>query len=134
MDLLRGLIMVVMGLDHTRDFVSCDPLLFRPTRFTRDRRHGRRVAFRSPETLANLKFPREPVEKFLQNSDDMFFTPSVRPDLEKGCPSEMYVRATKDGERITNGRVGGCAVELGRETMSLGFPPNDSRFPITRKS
>jgi trans-2,3-dihydro-3-hydroxyanthranilate isomerase len=34
-------------------------------------------------------------------------------------PSEMYVRATRDGERVTNVRVGGYAVEVLRGTVSL---------------
>ena len=34
-------------------------------------------------------------------------------------PSEMYVRATRDGERVTNVRVGGYAVEILRGTTVL---------------
>ena len=34
-------------------------------------------------------------------------------------PSEMYVRAMRDGERVTNVRVGGYAVEVLRGTVSL---------------
>ena len=34
-------------------------------------------------------------------------------------PSEMYVRATRDGERVTNVRVGGYAVEVLRGTVTL---------------
>ena len=34
-------------------------------------------------------------------------------------PSEMYVRATRDGERVTNVRVGGYAVEILRGTAVL---------------
>ena len=34
-------------------------------------------------------------------------------------PSEMYVRATRDGERVTNVRVGGYAVEILRGTVVL---------------
>jgi len=36
-----------------------------------------------------------------------------------GRPSEIHVRATRDGDRVTNVRVGGYAVELLRGTMSL---------------
>jgi len=35
-------------------------------------------------------------------------------------PSEMYVRATREGERVTNVRVGGYAVEVLRGTVRLG--------------
>jgi trans-2,3-dihydro-3-hydroxyanthranilate isomerase len=34
-------------------------------------------------------------------------------------PSEIYVRATRDGERVTNVRVGGYAVEVLRGTLTL---------------
>jgi trans-2,3-dihydro-3-hydroxyanthranilate isomerase len=34
-------------------------------------------------------------------------------------PSEMHVRATRDGERVTNVRVGGYAVEVLRGTVTL---------------
>ena len=36
-----------------------------------------------------------------------------------GRPSEMYVRATRDGKRVTNVRVGGYAVEVLRGTVRL---------------
>ena len=127
------------------------------------------VAFRSPETLANLKFPHWQAEEILRDSGAKFFyflcperrdksllearsrmffyggedpaTGSaagcaaswmvqrgiansdeqvvIRQGVEMGRPSEIYVRATKDGERVTNVRVGGYAVELLRGTMSL---------------
>jgi predicted PhzF superfamily epimerase YddE/YHI9 len=34
-------------------------------------------------------------------------------------PSEIYVRATRVGERVTNVRVGGYAVEILRGTIAL---------------
>jgi len=34
-------------------------------------------------------------------------------------PSEMYVRATREGERVTNVRVGGYAIEVLRGTVRL---------------
>src|SRR4029453_7075839 len=40
----------------------------------------------------------------------------IRQGVEIRRPSEMYVRATKDGERVTNVRVGGYAVEVLRGT------------------
>ena len=43
----------------------------------------------------------------------------IRQGVEMGRPSEIHVRATRDGERVTNVRVGGYAVELLRGTMSL---------------
>ena len=127
------------------------------------------VAFRSPETLANLNFPHGQAEEFLKNSGAKFFyflcperrdksrleararmffyggedpaTGSaagcaaswmvqhgiansdeqvvIRQGVEMGRPSEIHVRAIHDGERVTNVRVGGYAVELLRGTMSL---------------
>ena len=127
------------------------------------------VAFRSPETLANLKFPHGQAEELLENSGAKFFyflcperrdksrleararmffyggedpaTGSaagcaaswmvqhgiansdeqvvIRQGVEMGRPSEIHVRATREGERVTNVRVGGYAVELLRGTMSL---------------
>ena len=43
----------------------------------------------------------------------------IRQGIECRRPSEMYVRATREGERITNVRVGGYAVELLRGTVVL---------------
>ena len=127
------------------------------------------VAIRSPETLANLKFPHGQAEELLENSGAKFFyflcperrgksrleararmffyggedpaTGSaagcaaswmvqhgianndeqvvIRQGVEMGRPSEIHVRATREGERVTNVRVGGYAVELLRGTMSL---------------
>jgi trans-2,3-dihydro-3-hydroxyanthranilate isomerase len=43
----------------------------------------------------------------------------IRQGVETGRPSEMYVRATRDGQRVTNVRVGGYAVEVLRGTVRL---------------
>jgi trans-2,3-dihydro-3-hydroxyanthranilate isomerase len=43
----------------------------------------------------------------------------IRQGIECGRPSEMYVRATRDGERVRNVRVGGYAVEILRGTVVL---------------
>jgi trans-2,3-dihydro-3-hydroxyanthranilate isomerase len=43
----------------------------------------------------------------------------IRQGIECRRPSEMYVRATREGERITNVRVGGYAVEILRGTVVL---------------
>jgi trans-2,3-dihydro-3-hydroxyanthranilate isomerase len=39
--------------------------------------------------------------------------------VEARRPSEIFVRATRDGEKVTNVRVGGYAVEVLRGTVSL---------------
>ena len=41
----------------------------------------------------------------------------IRQGIECRRPSEMYVRATREGERVTNLRVGGYAVEVLRGTV-----------------
>ena len=41
----------------------------------------------------------------------------IRQGIECRRPSEMYVRATREGERVSNVRVGGYAVEILRGTM-----------------
>jgi len=56
------------------------------------------------------------VQNGIANSDEQVM---IRQGVEMGRPSEMYVRATKDGERVTNVRVGGYAVEVLRGTMNL---------------
>jgi len=43
----------------------------------------------------------------------------VRQGVECRRPSEMHVRATREGERVTNVRVGGYAVEILRGTVVL---------------
>jgi trans-2,3-dihydro-3-hydroxyanthranilate isomerase len=43
----------------------------------------------------------------------------IRQGIECRRPSEMYVRATRDGERVRNVRVGGYAVEILRGTVVL---------------
>jgi len=43
----------------------------------------------------------------------------IRQGIECRRPSEMYVRATWEGERVTNVRVGGYAVEILRGTVTL---------------
>jgi trans-2,3-dihydro-3-hydroxyanthranilate isomerase len=43
----------------------------------------------------------------------------IHQGVEAGRPSEIFVRATREGEKITNVRVGGYAVEVLRGTVSL---------------
>src|SRR6266404_463382 len=43
----------------------------------------------------------------------------IRQGAEVRRPSEMYVRATRDGRRVTNVRVGGYAVEVLRGTVTI---------------
>ncbi|HJW37122.1 MAG TPA: PhzF family phenazine biosynthesis protein [Candidatus Udaeobacter sp.] len=43
----------------------------------------------------------------------------IRQGIECRRPSEMYVRATRERERVTNVRVGGYAVEILRGTVAL---------------
>ncbi len=43
----------------------------------------------------------------------------IRQGIECRRPSEMYVQATREGERVTNARVGGYAVEILRGTVTL---------------
>jgi trans-2,3-dihydro-3-hydroxyanthranilate isomerase len=43
----------------------------------------------------------------------------IRQGIECRRPSEMYVRASRDGERVSNVRVGGYAVEILRGTVAL---------------
>ena len=44
----------------------------------------------------------------------------IQQGVEARRPSEIFVRATRDGEKVTNVRVGGYAVEVLRGTVSLG--------------
>lgn len=50
------------------------------------------------------------------NSDEQAV---IRQGIECRRPSEMHVRATREGERVTNVRVGGYAVEILRGTVVL---------------
>jgi len=43
----------------------------------------------------------------------------IRQGVECRRPSEMHVRATREGDRVTNVRVGGYAVEILRGTVAL---------------
>jgi trans-2,3-dihydro-3-hydroxyanthranilate isomerase len=56
------------------------------------------------------------VQRGIANSDEQVL---IRQGVEIRRPSEMYVRATCDGARVTNIRVGGYAVEVLRGTVSL---------------
>jgi trans-2,3-dihydro-3-hydroxyanthranilate isomerase len=57
------------------------------------------------------------VQHRIANSDEQVL---IRQGAEIRRPSEMYVRATRDGQRVTNVRVGGYAVEVLRGTVRLG--------------
>ena len=52
----------------------------------------------------------------LAESDEQIF---IRQGVEAGRPSEIFVRAIRDAETVTNIRVGGYAVEALRGTVSL---------------
>jgi trans-2,3-dihydro-3-hydroxyanthranilate isomerase len=52
----------------------------------------------------------------LAKSDEQIL---IHQGVEARRPSEIYVRATRDGEKVTNVRVGGYAVEVLRGTVSL---------------
>ena len=56
------------------------------------------------------------VKHGIANSDEQVL---IRQGVECRRPSEMYVRATREGGRVTNVRVGGYAVEILRGTMVL---------------
>jgi trans-2,3-dihydro-3-hydroxyanthranilate isomerase len=43
----------------------------------------------------------------------------IQQGVECRRPSEIHVRATREGERVTNVRVGGYAVEILRGTVVL---------------
>src|SRR5438128_1613080 len=57
------------------------------------------------------------VQHRIANSEEQVL---IRQGVEIRRPSEMYVRATRDGQRVTNVRVGGYAVEVLRGTVRLG--------------
>src|SRR6266404_5591496 len=57
------------------------------------------------------------VQHGIANSDDQVL---IRQGIEIRRPSEIHVRATRDGQQVTNVRVGGYAVEVLRGTVSLG--------------
>ena len=52
----------------------------------------------------------------LAQSDEQIL---IRQGVEARRPSEIFVRATRDGEKVTNVRVGGYAVEVLRGTVRL---------------
>ena len=56
------------------------------------------------------------VQHGIANSDEQVL---IRQGVEIRRPSEIYVRATRDGQRVTNVRVGGYAVEVLRGRVSL---------------
>jgi trans-2,3-dihydro-3-hydroxyanthranilate isomerase len=56
------------------------------------------------------------VQHGIANSDQQVV---IRQGAEAGRPSELYVQATRDGQRVTNVRVGGYAVEVLRGSLSL---------------
>jgi trans-2,3-dihydro-3-hydroxyanthranilate isomerase len=56
------------------------------------------------------------VQHEVANSDEQVL---IRQGIECRRPSEMYVRATREGERVTNVRVGGYAIEILRGTVAL---------------
>ena len=56
------------------------------------------------------------VRNGLAKSDEQIL---IRQGVEARRPSEIFVRATREGEKVTNVRVGGYAVEVLRGTVTL---------------
>jgi trans-2,3-dihydro-3-hydroxyanthranilate isomerase len=56
------------------------------------------------------------VQHGLVKSDEQIL---IRQGVEAGRPSEIFVRASRENEKITNVRVGGYAVEVLRGTISI---------------
>src|SRR4029077_6141479 len=56
------------------------------------------------------------VQHGIANSDEQML---IRQGVEMRRPSDIHVRATRDGQRVTNVRVGGYAVEVLRGTVRL---------------
>jgi len=56
------------------------------------------------------------VQNGIANSDEQVL---IRQGVEMRRPSEIHVRATRDGQRVTNVRVGGYAVEVLRGTVTI---------------
>jgi trans-2,3-dihydro-3-hydroxyanthranilate isomerase len=56
------------------------------------------------------------LEHGIANSDEQVL---IRQGVEVHRPSEMYVQATRDGQRVTNVHVGGYAVEVLRGTVTI---------------
>jgi trans-2,3-dihydro-3-hydroxyanthranilate isomerase len=56
------------------------------------------------------------VQHGVANSDEQVV---IRQGIECSRPSEMHVRATREGDRVTNVRVGGYAAEILRGTVAL---------------
>jgi trans-2,3-dihydro-3-hydroxyanthranilate isomerase len=56
------------------------------------------------------------VQHGIANNDEQVL---IRQGVEMRRPSEIHVRATRDGQRVTNVRVGGYAVEVLRGTVRL---------------
>jgi trans-2,3-dihydro-3-hydroxyanthranilate isomerase len=56
------------------------------------------------------------VQHGIANSDEQVL---IRQGVEMRRPSDIHVRATRDGQRVTNVRVGGYAVEVLRGTVRL---------------
>ena len=56
------------------------------------------------------------VQHGIANSDERVL---IRQGVEMQRPSEIHVRATRDGQRVTNVGVGGYAVEVLRGTVRL---------------
>jgi trans-2,3-dihydro-3-hydroxyanthranilate isomerase len=57
------------------------------------------------------------VQHEIANSNEQVL---IRQGVEIRRPSDIHVRATRDGQRVTNVRVGGYAVEVLRGTVRLG--------------
>src|SRR6266700_2873075 len=74
------------------------------------------IASEWPSQIVSTGLPFAIVPHGMAKSDEQIL---IHQGVEARRPSEIFVRATREGEKVTNVRVGGYAVEVLRGTVSL---------------